>query len=1300
MKNIRLRKIFAILLGMVIILTALANTFKVNAAGELPETLYVRLSRVIPSTNIGYAIGNPTVSTGEGKTIWNLVSYTDNTFTNINDFSKTNLYCLKAGAGFHNRGDGEKAIYTKLCSINDKVTMNNNASAHKYVGELANNPNYNSIRWIIDNMYIKGESKEQDKINLLEKVGIAKEEDHYAYYDDGEYRFTSDAEILEYKEIISDNDLMAIQQAALWYFTNVSDYEATNEPYNKFNTKHWEYITEDGGNTYTELSSKPDGREELSRILYKYFIQAAKDNKDYPVKANQAPVTINKDSATISKNGDKYLVGPISITKNNDISRNIEVSVLDQNDKSTNYKYTNSSGTEISGFNINTYIGDFYISVPISEATKVKVKFNLKYQQRDAYIYVENGNTVDQPIVLPQTEEKSIPVEFELIAPELIPVSVEKVWNDNNNSENKRPVSIDVQLYKNGTSMGNTYKVKLNQANEWKYTWENLPKYENGTEIKYTVKELKADGTVVEANQKYDGNYTVSYSTTDNKTTVTNTTSSGKGKYDLVLVKEDESGVQLNSKATFEVNGVEKEVIGQLEIAKDVPITDDNLTKVDTYVIKETKAPDEYCEFDGIITITVTKKKENDEYKIDKVTYKVTDSDGNDITEETGDKVNVYLNSDGNIYAKVKNYQFDLKLIKRIVKVNDKEVKERLLNVDVSKLNKKGEDGKVVTTADYKMTKDPVLVKNGDIVTYTFRVYNEGYVDGYASEITEDIPEGLEFIWSDKIGENLKNDTTLTEAEKKAIEFNQSMLWKYTDTSLKTISTTYLSKDNGEDKLIKAFGENDGNKTAENLDYKEVSVMLKVTAKNSFDGILRNEAEISEDTDSKGEDVDDRDSDTEKWGKENSDKYYDDDKKWPTYKEDDECYDNIKLQYFDLALRKFITAVEDEAVTSRIPVVTYKDEKIVYTHPKNPLTVKVGDVVTYTIRVFNEGKIDGYAEKVTDDIPEYLEYLPNHKINKEYRWVMEDKEGKTVEKASQANKVTTDYLSSAQEKETKRDNLLKAFDSSKEISETNPDYRDLKIAFKVKDPNSNTYIITNHAQISEDSDDDIDSTPDEWNEGEDDQDVEHVKVQYFDLALRKYVTQAIVIENGKKSVKNTGHKAEDDPEAIVKVELHRKKLSSVVVKFKYKIKITNEGDIEGYAKEITDYIPAGLKFEAKDNPKWKDEGNNIISTRQLENKLLQPGESTEVEVILTWINGANNTGLKVNTAEISEDWNKPGIPDRDSTPDNKKPGEDDIDDAPVMLSIETGQIRIYYALGTTILAILAGGIFLIRKYVL
>lgn len=161
-----------------------------------------------------------------------------------------------------------------------------------------------------------------------------------------------------------------------------------------------------------------------------------------------------------------------------------------------------------------------------------------------------------------------------------------------------------------------------------------------------------------------------------------------------------------------------------------------------------------------------------------------------------------------------------------------------------------------------------------------------------------------------------------------------------------------------------------------------------------------------------------------------------------------------------------------------------------------------------------------------------------------------------------------------------------------------------------------------------------------------------------------------------------------------------KKLNQVTVKFKYSIRVINEGDIAGYAKEVKDYVPEGLKFVAEDNPGWTDLGNNVISTNLLENTLLQPGEYADVEVVLTWINSENNMGVMTNTAEISKDYNEYHVPDRDSTPDNKKPGEDDIDDAPVMLSISTGQMRIYFTLGFIVLVTVAGGVVLIRKYVL
>ena len=230
---------------------------------------------------------------------------------------------------------------------------------------------------------------------------------------------------------------------------------------------------------------------------------------------------------------------------------------------------------------------------------------------------------------------------------------------------------------------------------------------------------------------------------------------------------------------------------------------------------------------------------------------------------------------------------------------------------------------------------------------------------------------------------------------------------------------------------------------------------------------------------------------------------------------------------------------------------------------------------------------------------------------------------------------------------------------------------------------------------------DKDSTPDNDKEEEDDIDKEYIQLKYFDLSLLKYVSEVEVTEDGEKKVTETGYDGTENPEPIVKVEIHRNKLKTTKVRYTYTIKITNEGEIEGYATEITDYIPDGLEFYEEDNEEynWKTGEDGKITTDYLKDKLLKPGESAEVKLVLRWKNSSNNLGQKINTAEISDDENEYNAPDIDSTPDNKKDGEDDIDDAIVILSIKTGDTQLYIILTITIITILTAGGFIIYKYV-
>ena len=633
---------------------------------------------------------------------------------------------------------------------------------------------------------------------------------------------------------------------------------------------------------------------------------------------------------------------------------------------------------------------------------------------------------------------------------------------------------------------------------------------------------------------------------------------------------------------------------------------------------------------------------------------------------------------------------FDLALRKFVTKINSKEITDRIPQVDLSTLKGNG------TTATYNHSKKPLSAYVGDVVEYTIRVYNEGDSEGYATEITDYLPKQLEFIKD--------NQTNIT---------NNWKMYDANGNETQNVSDAVTIKSGKlKDEKIPAF---DG----DTLSYKEVKVVCKVVATDNMPKKITNIAEISKCENSNRIEVkglasgDERDSNpnqvTVPTGTE-LENYKDSEinKDYVPGQEDDDDFEKLLLEEFDLSLRKFITAVNDTQIKDREPkvdVTPLKDGSgttAKYEHSKEPVLVSNGNIVEYTIRVYNEGSVAGYAQEVKDDIPEGLEFLPENETNTKYRWVMLDKDGMETTKVEDAQSIVTDYLSIEQEK-TAGENLIKAFDPT---TMDTLDYKDVKVAFKVVEPATSDRIVINKAQISEECDEDEndvkdrDSTPDEWIEGEDDQDIEKVKVQYFYLSLRKWVTQSIVIEDGQEKVTETGHTAEDDPEAVAKVDLKKSKINNVIVKFRFKIRVKNEGTIAGYVKEIKDYIPDGLKFLEEDNPLWKKVDEKTITTDQCKDVLLKPGDTTEVEVLLTWINSEDNMGVMDNWAEISKDYNEYGSPDIDSTPDNNKKGEDDIDDAPVMVTVQTGEVARYTGIAIVVLTILTTGVVLIKKYVL
>ena len=101
--------------------------------------------------------------------------------------------------------------------------------------------------------------------------------------------------------------------------------------------------------------------------------------------------------------------------------------------------------------------------------------------------------------------------------PDTVILSGTKVWDDNNNQDGKRTTSVKVQIL-NGDKV--VQEIEVSEATGWKFESKALPKYENGTEIKYTVKEVVVKGYTSTITTEKEGKYTITNEYTPEKIAV------------------------------------------------------------------------------------------------------------------------------------------------------------------------------------------------------------------------------------------------------------------------------------------------------------------------------------------------------------------------------------------------------------------------------------------------------------------------------------------------------------------------------------------------------------------------------------------------------------------------------------------------------------------------------------------------------------------------------------------------------------------------------------------------------------
>ena len=199
------------------------------------------------------------------------------------------------------------------------------------------------------------------------------------------------------------------------------------------------------------------------------------------------------------------------------------------------------------------------------------------------------------------------------------------------------------------------------------------------------------------------------------------------------------------------------------------------------------------------------------------------------------------------------------------------------------------------------------------------------------------------------------------------------------------------------------------------------------------------------------------------------------------------------------------------------------------------------------------------------------------------------------------------------------------------------------------------------------------------------------EAKVFSLKLDKVISKMIVTN------KNSSKTYNFEDKEIAKVEIASKELSGSKVVIEYKLKVTNVGEVAGYAKSIVDYLPSSLTFNSGLNSDWYKKGKNLY-TSSLADTLIEPGETKEVKLTLTKKMTESNTGLTNNKAEIESAYNSLGIPNTTKTTKN---GEtQNAGSADTIIGVKTGAAVSYVTLTLTIIIVICGLAYLVNKKLL
>lgn len=203
-------------------------------------------------------------------------------------------------------------------------------------------------------------------------------------------------------------------------------------------------------------------------------------------------------------------------------------------------------------------------------------------------------------------------------------------------------------------------------------------------------------------------------------------------------------------------------------------------------------------------------------------------------------------------------------------------------------------------------------------------------------------------------------------------------------------------------------------------------------------------------------------------------------------------------------------------------------------------------------------------------------------------------------------------------------------------------------------------------------------------------DIGLIRSGIFDLSVEASINK-VTVQNDKETVAY-----EMENPKLAKVDINPKYADSSKIFVEYTIEVANKGEIAGYAKRIVDYLPEELSLDTTINPSWYIGADGNAYTQELEDVLIQPGETKVLKLVLTKQMTEDGTGIINNSFEIDQTYNEYAISDIDSTPGNKAQDEDDMSRADIILGIQTGGSLINVMIISTTLITLLIALYVVK----